>query len=337
MMEGKPVRLTATEVAQIWAQYMNDSASVCVLSYFLEKAEDMDIKPVIELALHLSQEHLRLLSDIFGKEGFALPYGFKPEEDVEFTAPKLYSDAFVLHFIHQMAKIGLTSYSESVSSAVRADITDYYSTCLDETMKLFQISKDVLLSKGLFVRSPYIPHTEQIEMVKKQGFMWDILGEKRPLAALEIANLYANIQRNAIGAATLTGFSQVAQSKEVKHFFIRGIEIAKKHIKLFAGKLEESDLAAPMTWQAEITSSTTATFSDKIMMYFTSMLISLSIGYYGIGLAQSPRIDIGALYNRLSGEIQLYSEDGANLMIANEWLEQAPLAADRDELIKRNK
>ncbi|WP_419158854.1 DUF3231 family protein [Rossellomorea sp. BNER] len=30
-----------------------------------------------------------------------------------------------------------------------------------------------------------------------------------------------------------------------------------------------------------------------------------------------------------------YSEDGANIMIDNGWMEQPPLAADRDELAKR--
>ena len=33
-------------------------------------------------------------------------------------------------------------------------------------------------------------------------------------------------------------------------------------------------------------------------------------------------------------EIQLYSEDGSIIMINNKWLEQPPLASDRDELAK---
>ena len=197
------------------------------------------------------------------------------------------------------------------------------------------MSKDLLLSKGLFTRSPYLPNMTEVEFVKKQEFLWDILRDKRPLNASEIGNLYADFQRNALGAAVVTGFAQVAQSKDVKNYFIRGIEISQKHLKLFAHKLEESNLPIPTLWTSDVTASTTNTFSDKLMAFFTTTLISFSIGYYGIGIASSPRIDLGVLYNRLSAEIQLFAEDGANIMIQNKWLEQPPMAADRDEL--RNK
>ncbi|MFC3015041.1 DUF3231 family protein [Virgibacillus litoralis] len=334
--QEKQIRLTSTEIAQLWAQYMNDSASICMLTYFLEKAEDAEIKPVIAHALELSQAHIQKLTTIFTEEKNKVPHGFKVEEDVDLTAPRLYSDSYVLNYIHQMAMMGLTTYAASLSASVRIDITDYYTECLSETTELYKMSKDLLLSKGLYIRSPYLPNIEQVDFVKKQGFLWDILTDKRPLIAAEIANLYANLQRNALGSSTLTGFSQVAQEKDVKQFFIRGIEIAKKHSKLFGTKLEESNLPISTSWASEITNSTTHTFSDKIMMFYTTALISLSVGFYGTSIAQSPRVDIGVMYNRLSLEIQLYSEDGANIMIKNKWLEQPPMASDRDELAKKN-
>ncbi|MFA9457905.1 DUF3231 family protein [Halalkalibacter sp. AB-rgal2] len=157
--------------------------------------------------------------------------------------------------------------------------------------------------------------------MKKQVFLCDILNHKRLLVAAEITNLYANLQRNALGVATFTGFSQVAQDHDVKLFIRRGIEIGKKHAKLFGEKLEESNPPVPTTWSSEITNSTAHTFSDKMMMFYTSSLISLSIGYYGISTSQSPRVDIGVMYNRLLLEIQLYSENGVNIMI-KKWLEQ---------------
>ena len=45
--KGKQIRLTAGEISQLWLQYLNDSSSICVLTYFLEKAEDFEIKPII--------------------------------------------------------------------------------------------------------------------------------------------------------------------------------------------------------------------------------------------------------------------------------------------------
>ena len=331
MENDRKVKITSAELAQLWSQYMNDSGSVCVLTFFLAKVEDPEIKSVIEFALRLSKTHIEKLTFFFNQEDYAVPYGFKVEEDVDLSAPKLYTDSYVLQFIHQMAKIGLTNYSASVGSAVRTDITDYYSECVSETMQLYKISKDLLLAKGLYVRSPFIPN-EKVEFVNKQAFLFDVIGEKRPLIVSEVGNLYANIQRNILGVATLIGFSQVSKDKEVTKFFLRGIDIGKKHVKVFGAKLEECNLPVPASLSAEVTTSTSYTFSDKLMMFFTTGLIALSIGYYGTGVAQSPRMDLGVMFNRLSLEVQLYSEDGSNIMINNKWLEQPPMAADRGEL-----
>ncbi|TWE01938.1 uncharacterized protein DUF3231 [Neobacillus bataviensis] len=331
----KQIRLTAGEMGQLWLQYLNDSSSICVLTFFLEKVEDIEIKPIIESALELSKLHIQKITAILTEEKNVVPYGFSIKEDVDLNAPRLYSDSFVLNFINQMSKVGLTTYAGSVGTSVRSDIRSYYMDCLTETMQLYDKSTELLLSKGLFIRSPSLPNLEKVEFVKKQWFMLDVFGEKRPLVAAEVDNLFANLQRNALGVATVTGFSQVAKDKDVKQFFLKGLEVGNKHIKLFRDKLEESKLPAPMAWDSEITNSTSHTFSDKLMMFFTSGLISLSVGYYGTAVSLSPRGDISAMYNRLSLEVQMYSEDGANIMIKNGWLEQPPMASDRDELIRK--
>ncbi|WP_349305541.1 DUF3231 family protein [Bacillus sp. FJAT-49736] len=307
------IRLTAGEIAQLWVQYLNDSASICVLTYFLEKAEDNEIKPIIVYALELSKSHIKIITAILTEEKNVIPHGFTMEEDVDITAPRLYSDGFVLNFIHHMSKIGLILYSAAVAASVRNDIKTYYMNCLTETMELYKRSTELLLSKGLFIRSLNLPNLEKNEFVKKQWFMLDVIGEKRPLVASEVDNLFTNLQRNAIGVSTLTGFCQVAQDKDVKQFLLKGIEIGNKHIRLFRGKLEECKLPTPMGWDAEITNSTTHTFSDKLIMFLTSGLISMSVGYYCTAVGQSPRGDLTSMYNRLSLEVQLYSEDGANL------------------------
>ena len=73
------------------------------------------------------------------------------------------------------------------------------------------------------------------------------------------------------------------------------------------------------------------------MMFFnTSSLIALSVGYYGTAIAQSPRLDIAVMYNRLILEIQKLSENGAHLMIKNKWMEQPPMAPDRIGLANKN-
>ncbi|HWO75183.1 MAG TPA: DUF3231 family protein [Bacillus sp. (in: firmicutes)] len=332
--DGKVIKLTAAEISQLWSAYMNDSASICQLTYFLEKAEDQEIRTVIEQALRLAQSHIDKLTEIMNKENFPIPYGFKLEEDVDVTAPRLFSDCYVLTYLSQMGKIGLSAYSLGVSLADRSDVYSYFAECLKESTDLHRQANEVLLPKGLYIRSPYLEIPENIDFVKKQSFLSGYF-DKRTLTALEITNLFANFERNALGNATLIGYSQVAKSDEVRKYFKRGKEIAKKHCHIFGTILRNEDLPAPTTWDTEVSDSTAYTFSDKLMMFYTTALISLSIGYYGASVAGSPRRDIGTKYADLTRDILLYAEDGVNIMIKNGWLEEPPRALDRDELAKK--
>lgn len=336
MEDQKQIRLTSSEMSQLWTQYMNDSASVCMLTYFLEKAEDVDIKPVIKHALELSTAHVNKIQTVFKEEENAIPHGFKLEEDVDLTAPRLFSDNYVLEFIHQMGKIGGISYALSLAVAVRSDITSFYKECLTESMNLYEMAKDVLLEKGLYIRAPFIQNLEHVDYVKQQGFMWDFFGDKRPLTSLEIANLYSNIQRNALGMATLFGFSQVSSSKDVINFLIKGANISKKQNEDLAHKLQECDILSPVTWSNEVTNSTQYTFSEKLIMFFTSELIAMSLGLFGFSVTSSPRVDLERMYNSFISDIQRYAEDGANIMVKNRWMERPPSATDRDKLARKN-
>jgi hypothetical protein len=198
-------------------------------------------------------------------------------------------------------------------------------------------SATLLQKLGLYVRAPYIPMPEQVEFVHKQSFITGWLGDRRPLNAIEIMNLFFNLQRNAIGNALMIGFSQVARSKEVQAYFVRGKEIAAKHIEIFCSILREDDIPAAQTWDTESTASTIAPFSDKLMLFHALAMNSSGICYYGASIGTSQRRDIGAMYSRLMAEVAQYTEDGANIMINNAWMEQPPTAVDRDALVSNKK
>lgn len=332
MEQNKQIRLTSAEITSLWIGYINDSSIRCIFEYFLVKAEDKEIKELIHHALELTKGNLNTLEEIFKKENYPIPYGFKIDKDVDLLAPRLYSDVYVLHYLHNASQIALQGYSVNLALAVRSDVYSYFNECLTQQTTFLRRVKELLLSKGLYIRSPYIPTPDNNDFVKRQNFLSGFFGEKRALTGMEITNLYANFQRNAFGQATLIGFSQVAQNKDVANYFVRGKEIAKKHCQVFDSILKEEDLPVPMSWDAEVSTSTTFTFSDKIMMFYTTSLIALSVGYYGTSIAMSPRRDLGVHYTRLSAEILKFAEDGANIMINNGWLEQPPIAADRDQL-----
>jgi spore coat protein CotF len=328
------IRLTSGELFNLWNTYMSDSLAICVLRYFKEKVQDTQIKPIIESGLALSQKHIQCISEIYKQENHPIPQGFF-EEDSDLRGPSLFGDSFYLHYIKQMGRVGIGSYGLALSIAARSDIRKFYKECLHDAIELDDKVTNILLSKGLYIRSPYISLPRKVEFIQKQNFLGDLLGEKRPLLAGEITNLYANIQTNALGKALVTAFSQAAQSKQVREYMVRGRNIAGKHIEVLGGLIHESELKIPMTWNDTVTNSTSSAFSDKLMMFHVGALLAIGIADYGVALSTSMRKDISTLYVRLLAEIAQYAEDGANILIENGWMEQPPQADDRDALAEQ--
>src|SRR5699024_9578937 len=113
-------------------------------------------------------------------------------------------------------------------------------------------------------------------------------------------------------------------------------EIAGKHLEVFSSILSNNYLSeGTLNLTSEVTDSTVSPFSDKLMLYHITALIASGVGQYGASMSVSPRRDLGEKYARLSAEIALYAEDGANIMINKGWMEQPPKAADRKELAKK--
>ncbi|WP_100012559.1 DUF3231 family protein [Lentibacillus sediminis] len=337
-MEGQnKQQLTAAELSQIWGSYMNASANIAVFTYFTEKVEDEEIRPAIEDALNLSKNHITKLEDFLTGNEHPIPQGFG-EEDVNPAAPRLYTDGYMLQHATQLGTLGLNAAATSISMATREDVYSFFSQQLRDYNALHHKGISIAKAKGTYVSPPIIPVPQEVDFVKKQSFLTGWLGERRPLLTLEIANLFSNIERNSVGNATLTGFSQVVQSDEVRKYLLRGIGIAKKHVNVLSEILEGNDVPVPMGSDAMVTNSTDiAPFSDKLILYHTTGMVTAGIVFYGMSITTNLRRDIASKYVRLSGEILLYSEDGANIMINNGWLEEPPRMVDRDELAKTNK
>jgi hypothetical protein len=150
-----------------------------------------------------------------------------------------------------------------------------------------------------------------------------------------VYNIDFNLKKSILKEALMLGFAQVSQSKEVKDFISRAKDVSSKHIEIFSTILTENNLPSPPSWESEVTNSTIAPFSDKLMLFHTQALLNYAIAYYGAGLAASLRRDLAAKITQVIGEDLLLTEDGINLMIDNGWLEQIPQADDREELVKK--
>lgn len=335
--KGKPKQpLTVAELSNLWITYMRGTMTLCGLKYFLAKVEDPDIERILHEAKNIALFDVQKVTDFFSSESITLPNGFT-DKDVNTDAPRLYSDAFFLAYILHMAKFLLTQTGLMVTQSARLDIVDFYSKSLVMAKDLHRNAKKTALEKGLYVRPPYITNSKQNQTVEEKSFLKGLLGKARPLMAQEITNLVYNIKRNTIGKALSIGFSQVAQSDDVRAYMIRGRDISKKHIDAFSDVLKKEFLPVPMAWDEHVLDSTEPPFSDKLMMYHIGALAAYGIGEYGMSIAQNPRPDLTLLYARLAAEIGRFAHDGMKIMIDHGWFEQPPLTVDRNALALKGK
>lgn len=327
------IDLTSAEISCLWSSYLADSMSVCIFKYLIQHIKDNEIKKVAQHSLDLSQQHVEIIKGIFEEEEIVVPEGFT-DKDVNLKARQLFSDSLCLHYLKSMSKGGLAVYAAVLPTIYREDIRAFYSKCFTSAIELENEVTDVLLEKGLAVRPPQIPKPKKVEFVHKQSFLLEAVGKHRTLTGQEVTNLYANIQTNSIGIALSMAFAQVATTKKIQEYMIRGKEISKKHIEVFSTYLKYNDLPVPTSHDHEITDETESPFSEKLMMFHFSVIAHAGIGNYGVSISESQRSDLVADYSRLLLESIAYSEDGANIMIDKGWLEQPPMAADRKKLMK---
>lgn len=325
--------MTAAEIASLWASYIQDSVGKYTLTYFLAKVEDEEVRPVVERALEVAKLRMHETEKFFTEEEFLAPDMFT-DADVRTNAPRLYSDSFILYYIHGMGEVGLNSMSRGLTSAARPDIREYYTRSIIALTDLFNEATELLLHKGLYVRSPFVPGPEQLTYVRKQSYLGEIFKEPRPLNAAEIAFLWRNITTNVMGKAMLIGFSQVGESEELRRFMARGRDIASKHIEIFGKILRDQDVPSPITWDSEVTDNTEAPFSDKLMMYQTLAMISSGLGNYGMSMSVSTRRDVSLTYSRLMAEVAQFADDGTELLVKYGWMLQMPQAPNRNELAR---
>jgi hypothetical protein len=105
----------------------------------------------------------------------------------------------------------------------------------------------------------------------------------------------------------------------------------QKHLKIFQDILSENNLPQLPTWESEITDSTVAPFSDRLMLFKMMLLTEIISVNYGTALSSMMRRDLGLHFMRLRAELLKYGEDTLNLMIENEYLDELPMAKKNDQ------
>ncbi|HJV44208.1 MAG TPA: DUF3231 family protein [Bacillota bacterium] len=333
METSHQTRLTAPEIANLWTQFQNETLAICINTHMLKHMEDKDCQLIFENAISISTEHIKDIENLLRGESFPIPQGFSMK-DVNLQAPQLFSDILCLKYLHEMTIHGLSGYAVAMTTSIRQDMREYYEKCNRDGIKVYNQTIDLLLSKGVYHRPPYVPIPEGTEFVQSENFLDGLFGDKRSLNVIEISNIYFNLKKSIITKAITIGFSQTAKAQEVRRFFVRTADIKQKHIAIFSTRLTQESLPAPPSWDSDVTNSTTPPFSDRMMLYHVGFLFGAAVAYYGTGLATSLRSDLVLDYNRTILEDEKLIEDWIDIMIENKWMEQPPKSINRRDLAK---
>lgn len=325
--------LTSSELALLWRTNLYYTMIRCIHSHFARTADDPELRTLIENGLSICETRINKTSQILKMEGQPIPKGFG-DEDIDLGAPRLFTDLYYYFWTLSMIQIGLMINGKNLSNSTREDVRNFYTEALSSTTRYYNWTSEVMLKKGIYIRPPIINTCKEADTVEKQSFLRGFLGERRPLLAEEIEQLFYGIRNNEIGRVLATGFQQVARSEQVRAYMARGAEIAKKHVEIFSKTLRKENLQAPMHSGDLLTDSTIPPYSDKLMMQHLVVLNGIGIGNYAMAITSSLRHDLSVNYTRLIAEAANYGEDGINIMIENGWFEEPPRTIDRRELAK---
>jgi hypothetical protein len=327
--------LTSSELGTLWMTYQEKTMTQRMLEYFIEQADDNRAKEIMQDTHMKIINYLEDIKAILKNEGAAIPVGYT-EQDVNIGVPKLYDNMFDIMFLRLLKEISMGLHTLHLNMTYRKDIILLYKELTRFTQSVYDECVDYLQEKDVLPRPPAVTMPKSVEFVEGTSYMsgFNLFSEKRALNTVEVAHLYQSIESNIIGMQLITGFAQVANKPEVKKYFIKGKELAKKIVTNNTQLFLQSDIQPPSTWGANATDSKVAPFSDKLMMYCTSLFCSFGLGSSALGTAFSLRSDLPLKMVSEAKDILTYGQDGGKIMAKNGWLEEPPQMQDRNDLTK---
>lgn len=235
-----------------------------------------------------------------------------------------------------MSKIETALFSLHSTMSYRLDVFEFFRQLSEDAQETYRQTTQYLLQIGVLSRPPYVSMPKEVEMVTNKSYFsgYSLLNEKRALNTVEVSLIHNAIETNLTGMQLMMGFAQVAHDKQVKKYFADGMDLSKKIETTLGEFLREEFIEPPATHAGKATNSTIAPFSDKLMMYITSILSTFGLGSNAIGGAFSLRNDLPITMAILAKDIVSFAKEGGKIMVENGWMEEPPQVEDRKQLKK---
>jgi hypothetical protein len=330
--------INVSEIGSLWQTYQEKTLIMRFLEYFIEKADDTQARNILGGLWQELDFYVKEMENLFSEQGMAIPKGFT-SEDVNLEAPKLFDNGFDIMFLRVLKEVSMGLYTLSMNMTYNKKVMAIYEGLTTVTQKIYKLATMYLLENGILSLPPKVTMPKQTEFIKskkyKEGFK--LFGDKRPLNDLEVGMIHHNLESNNIGMQLITGFAQCAQNNEVRDYFIKGKELAKKQVKVMEDLLLESDVQLSAISGATVTTSTVPPFSDKLMMHCVYILNGFGIIGSGTGAFFSLRNDLAMKTLMLAKDVYFFSQEGVAIKIKHGWFEEPPQMEDRTNIIKRGK
>jgi len=326
--------ITSSELANLWMTYQEKTMILRMLEYFIEHADE-EAKQLLQLHYNRAAQSVAVIRSILQQEGAVIPIGFT-ESDVHKGVPKLYDYMYDIMYLHLMTKVEMSLYALFTGMSYRKDIEDFFIGLTAESQEMNSQSTQFLLGKGVLVRPPFVSMPTEVHFVRDKDYMGGLnwFAETRSLNTVEVSLIHHAIETNLVGMQLMIGFAQVATNEDVRKYLVKGMKLSKK-VEIDLGEfLRQSFIEPPATHAGKATASKTAPFSDKLMMYNTSLLASFGLGSNAIGGAFSLRSDLPAKMAFLAKDIFTFAQEGGKIMIKNGWMEEPPQIEDRNQLTR---
>jgi hypothetical protein len=329
------IQLTSSELGTLWMTYQSTTASLLMYDLMKEKTIDKEAQNILTSYISEAQNIKNEIVKVFNNEKAVIPIGFD-ERDVIREATPLFDDIFNIMYLRQIIKMNFQHSAIFSAMSYMKEVHDIFKLNYDIADKYYVVTTNYLLGKGVLTRPPYVTMPKQVEFIEDKNYMsgFNILSDKRSLNTIEIGYINEAIEGNIFGMQLMTGFAQVAKENEVKKYFIQGKELAKKNVTELSNIMMQSDIQPPSTWAGKTTDSTNPPFTDKLMMYITSLISSSAIAFNVLGTTYSMRSDLQLKLGLISKDAFQFAKEGAKIMIKHKWSEEPPQMEDRNQLIK---
>lgn len=323
-----PIDLTSTEVANIWSAFLKNSMELRFFEYFFATAEDSQVQTVVKKMLNHAQDNLKKLESLFIAEKLEVPVGFT-DKDVFIGTQKVFSDSYILFFVHDLTLLSLSSYPSAISDITRKDVRALFQGFIDFTVMIQNEMTELMLVKGIYLRPPQLAIASELVVVDSMKYLNGFLGEPRPLNMPEIANLTRILYRAQFSKMVFVTFHHLATTKDLKQHFKKGRDEIEKVLDSLQEVLENENIPIAASGDYKIMEIGFSPFSEKLMLFFVNSCLGMfCFTMVNQALITCLRSDIVYKLMKISRDMRKYYGKGLLLTISNQWLEEPPKAAN---------